>query len=175
MLVPAFNYQDQLHETLARVCWFNEKYKYFNMGYDELEEILASNKDKHQLLSVDTEGNICGMIFYNIDRCTRNVCGFNAASFDTNAITFGRDLLQSIDDIFVKFKFNKLCFGVVIGNPIEKTYDRLCAKVGGRVAGYYRKDCMLMDGSFADVKVYEILREEYENYKWESKWDEASE
>lgn len=175
MLVPAFNYQDQLHETLARVCWFNEKYKYFNMGYDELEEILASNKDKHQLLSVDTEGNICGMIFYNIDRFTRNVCGFNAASFDTNAITFGRDLLQSIDDIFVKFKFNKLCFGVVIGNSIERTYDRLCAKVGGRVAGYYRKDCMLMDGSFADVKVYEILREEYENYKWESKWDEASE
>ena len=41
------------------------------------------------------------------------------------------------------------------------------------MAGYYRKDCILMDGSFADVKVYEIMKEEYENYKQENKWNEA--
>lgn len=173
MLVPALKYQDKLHETLINTCWFNEKYKYFNMGYEELEDLTSSTKDKHQFLSIDNNENICGMIFYNIDRMTRNVCGFNAASFDVNPIVFGRDLLQSIDDIFVKFRFNKLCFGVVIGNSIERTYDRLCKKVGGKVAGYYRKDCILMDGSFADVKVYEIMKEEYENYKQENKWNEA--
>ena len=54
-----------------------------------------------------------------------------------------------------------MCFGVVVGNPIEPTYDRLCAKMGGRVVGYYRDDAMLMDGSYADIKVYEVMRTEY--------------
>ena len=54
-----------------------------------------------------------------------------------------------------------MCFGVVVGNPIEPTYDKLCARAGGRVAGYYRDDAMLMDGSYADIKVYEIMRDEY--------------
>ena len=170
MLQPAILYEDLLLKKMIKVCWFNEKYKYFNQGFEQLEEISQSSKDAHQFVSVDNDGNICGIIFYRIDRHTRNVCGLNAASFDENAITFGRDLLQAIDDIFVKFGFNKLNFGVVIGNPIEKTYDRLVCQAGGRVSGYYKRDAILMDGTFADVKVYEIMKEEYLDHIEEKEW-----
>ena len=161
MLKPAILYKKELQELMISTCWFNEKYKYFNQGYEITEEFVDNTEKQHQFVSVDKDNKICGMIFYYVDRKTRSVCGLNAASFDVNPFVFGKDVIQAIDDIFNKFKFHKMCFGVVVGNPIEPTYDRLCAKAGGKVAGYYRDDAMLMDGSYADIKVYEIMRDEY--------------
>ena len=60
--------------------------------------IMNTYEEKYLIILWRMVNNI---IFYG------NVCGFNAASFDVNPIVFGRDLLQSIDDIFVKFKFNE--------------------------------------------------------------------
>lgn len=161
MLVPAILYKEELQKTMIKTCWFNEKYKYFNQGFEVMEKIEEDTEKQHQFVSVNKDGKICGMLFYYVDRKTRSVCGLNAASFDVDPVTYGRDVLRAIDDIFNKFNFHKMCFGVVVGNPIERTYDRLCSKAGGRIAGYYRDDAMLMDGSYADIKVYEIMRDEY--------------
>lgn len=76
-------------------------------------------------------------------------------------MTFGRDLGQALTDIFEKFRFNKLKFSVVIGNPIEKSYDRMIQRYGGRIVGIFRQDTRLIDGNLYDVKDYEILRSEY--------------
>lgn len=161
MLVPAILYKDELHKLMAKECWFNEKYKYFNRGYESFDEIVDNTEKQHQFVSINKDGKICGLFFYYVDRHTRSVCGVNAASFDIDPITFGLDVKRGIEDIFTKFNFHKMCFGVVVGNPIEPTYDRLCTKMGGRVVGYYRDDTMLMDGSYADIKVYEVMRTEY--------------
>ncbi len=161
MLAPAILYKDKLNEIMIKTCWFNEKYKYFNRGFEQLEEIVDSTEKQHQFVSIDNEGRICGIFFYYVDRNTYSVCGINAASFDVNALVFGRDVHQAIDNIFTKFNFRKLNFGVIVGNPIEKTYDRLCSKAGGRVVGYYKDDAKLTDGTYADCKVYEIMREDY--------------
>lgn len=74
---------------------------------------------------------------------------------------FGRDLGKALTDIFEKFNFNKLKFSVVVGNPIEKSYDRMIQKYGGRVVGIFREDARLIDGNLYDVKQYEILRSDY--------------
>jgi hypothetical protein len=52
-------------------------------------------------------------------------------------------------------------FGVIVGNPIEKTYDKLIEKYGGKICGYAKEDIKLFDGKLYDLKNYEIMREDY--------------
>ena len=63
--------------------------------------------------------------------------------------------------LFEKYKFRKLKFSVCIGNPIEKSYDKMIEKYNGRIVGTYLKDAKLFDGEYCDRKVYEIFREDY--------------
>ena len=65
--------------------------------------------------------------------------------------------------MFKRYGFQKLNFTVTVGNPIEKTYDKLVNRYGGRVVGVRRMDVKLMDGKLYDVKEYEILASDYFN------------
>jgi hypothetical protein len=85
---------------------------------------------------------------------------FGAINFTDNPL-FGKDLLQVIKDIFERFNFHKLSFGMVVGNPIEKTYDRIVEKYGGRITCIEKEETKLDDNKYYDVKRYEILREDY--------------
>jgi hypothetical protein len=63
--------------------------------------------------------------------------------------------------MFTKFNLHKLDFGVVIGNPVEKTYDNLCRRYGGRILCIEKEETRLQDNKLYDVKRYEIMREDY--------------
>ena len=82
-------------------------------------------------------------------------------NFSNNKITFGKDLMKALKDIFEVYKFQKINFSVIIGNPIEKSYDRMIMKYGGRIVGVYKNDVKLIDGLYYDRKIYEILASEY--------------
>ncbi|PTY93121.1 hypothetical protein B5V90_03045 [Heyndrickxia sporothermodurans] len=69
--------------------------------------------------------------------------------------------MQLFKDIFMKFHFRKLKFGVTIGNPAEKFYDKYLDKIGGRVVGIYKEEDILMDGNLYDFKAYEILDKDF--------------
>jgi hypothetical protein len=62
-----------------------------------------------------------------------------------------------------------LSFDAIIENPIEKTYDKLVLKYGGKIVGIREKEINLVDGKYYDIKEYEILAEKYfqmnKNYK----------
>ena len=162
MLKPAVQYKEKLAICMANI-WFNDKYKYYVAEpYCEIPETHTSSWCQNEFVSVDNNDNILGFIDYNINRRTYNASGLCILSFtDKPTLTFGKDILQSIDDIFQKFNFNKLRFSVVVGNPIEKTYDKLIVKYGGCIAGYSKKDIQLWDGQLYDLKTYEIMREDY--------------
>lgn len=69
--------------------------------------------------------------------------------------------MRTIKDIFEKFGFKKLSFGVVVGNPVEKQYDRLVRKYKGRIVGVKEQHAKLYDGKYYDVKLYEIISDHY--------------
>ncbi|MDE7445913.1 MAG: hypothetical protein K2N15_09485 [Lachnospiraceae bacterium] len=71
------------------------------------------------------------------------------------------DLEKALKDIFTKFNFNKLKFSVVIGNPIEKAYDKAIKRYGGKIIGIEKQETRLIDGKLYDVKRYEIMRSDY--------------
>ena len=160
MLEPAIKFKDQL-EQLQYDIWFNDKYKYWVCDvYYEVLTIDENTWSKHQFVSV-IDDKIIGYIAYNVHRGDNSVDCLSIMNFTDDKIAFGMDLGQALKDIFEKYKFRKLNFDVVVGNPIEKSYDKMIKKYGGRIIGTKKEDVKLIDGEYYDKKIYEILATEY--------------
>lgn len=161
MLDIAIRHKEELIERF-RAVWFDEKYKFWNYSnfYEEWE-VAESTLERHQFASLDSEGHVIGYIAYGIDRNNDYVYALNIINFSDNRIAFGLDVGRALQDIFEKFHFRKLCFSVVVGNPIEKSYDKIIKKYGGRSVGIQRAHVKLMDGQFYDEKLYEVFAIDY--------------
>ena len=160
MLVAAVQYKDVL-QSVGRSIWFNDKYKYWNADtYWSTIDIDDDTWNKHQFVSV-CNGEIIGYIGYHIYRTANRVAGLNIINFTDNIMVFGRDLHKALVDIFELYEFNKLNFTVIVGNPIEKSYDKFIKKFGGRIIGIQKQHVRLVDNKLYDEKMYEICREDY--------------
>ena len=151
----------RLHHGIA----FDPFYDFQQYGvYRETLELPNNTWDKHCFVSV-LGTTILGYISYAIKRMDNYVSSVNIIHFggknSKGGIVFGRDVITAMKDVFEKYGFGKICFCVVIGNPIEKTYDKLIKRYGGRVVGVFKKDTRMIDGKLYDVKHYEIMAEEY--------------
>ena len=161
MIDLAINHEDELRKKF-RSTWFSEKYKFWTCtNYHEDFKLAESTWVDHQFVSLDSSGKVIGYISYSIDRADDLVYGLSIINFTDNKVTFGIDVGNVIQDIFEKFHFRKLNFIVVVGNPIESTYDRMIEKYHGRIVGVQKKQVRLFDGRFYDKKLYEILLEDY--------------
>lgn len=160
MLKPAQLYTHELKIKFWEIA-YDEKYMFAYSGHNVEYEPTTDNWNQHEFASVDKNNNVLGYIAYEINQKSKNVNGLFIINFSNNKLTFGKDVFQAIDDIFIKYKYNKLNYGVNVGNPIETTYDKLTKKYGGRIVGIKKKDVMLLDGSYCDYKMYEIFREDY--------------
>lgn len=163
MIDLAINYAQEL-QAKFRETWFNDKYKYWNNSSYYREFTIDSDTwNRHQFVSVDCNGNVIGYISYDINRNANFCHTLNIINFTDDILIFALDLKRVLSDIFERFKFNKLDFTVVVGNPIEKSYDKAVKKYGGRVVGFFQNEVRLIDGDLCNVKLYEITREEYLN------------
>src|SRR5690348_6237285 len=162
MLDFASKYEKELQLLFTNIA-YDEKYMFYNnSSYRDIYESSKSTWDIHEFVSLDNNKNVIGYFKYKITRSTLSCSGFQIISFSNdNQIIFGRDFIKVMDDIFIKFNFRKITYTVVIGNPIEKTYDKLTEKYGGRIVGTYLKDSLLMDNNFYDCKVYELFKDDY--------------
>lgn len=173
MLDVAIKHKEDLSQKFQDI-WFSEKYKYWNNGnYYEDKKIDETTWSNHQFVSLNPEGEVIGYIGYSIDRGNDCVYGLSIINFSEDIATFGLDAGKAITDIFEKYHFRKLCFAVVVGNPIEETYDRLTAKHGGRIVGIQKQHTRLIDNLLYDEKIYEILADEYRSNRNSIKTKEA--
>lgn len=138
------------------------KYKYYiGATYSENFEAAKSTWGRHEFVSLDKDSHVIGYIGYSVSQTENKAYSLGIVNFSDNKITFGKDVAQVIDNIFLKFNFNKLSYGVYAGNPIEATYDKLTKKYGGNIIGTMRRETKLMDGQLYDYKMYEIFKEDY--------------
>lgn len=163
MIDIAAKHENELRRLFADIT-FDEEFMFMNpSSYVDQFTIETGTWNKHQFVSLNAKGEVVGYFKYNIDRDTLNCGGLLIVNFkkDTLSRVFGTDLKQIIDDIFIKFKFRKLKFGVIVGNPAERFYDKYITSIGGRVVGTYKDECKLIDGNYYDYKEYEVLRNDY--------------
>ena len=160
MLEPAIKYKEQLKQAFYNT-WFKEKYKFYhNEAYYNELTIYEDTWNYNQFVSV-VDGKVIGYISYQILRNEYYAQNLAIINFTDNSIAFGRDLKIALQDIFETYKLRKLKFSVVIGNPIEKSYDKMIKNYGGRIVGVYKENCKLIDGLYYDTKIYEILASDY--------------
>lgn len=165
MIEPAQKYKEELQDLYYDI-WYDDKYKYYNSGcYWSPMDIKETTWDAHEFASVDKDGNVLGIIAYETDHTLPAARNLSIINFSDDHFTFGKDVRTVIKDVFEKYGFRKLSFGVVIGNPIEETYDKLVAKYGGRVIGIAKEDVVLQNHKRYDIKMYEILSVGYEMAK----------
>jgi hypothetical protein len=159
LLKLALPYKKQLEDMYMEVA-FKDKYKYLessrfiDYGFD-LEDSSWSQLD---FVSVDKHNNIIGFLSAKLNRNNDSVSNLNVVNFHEINITFSKDFRQFLDDLFFKFNFRKINFGVVVGNPAEKMYDKYVQKYNGRVVGVKKDDVILYDNKYYDFKLYEIHR-----------------
>ena len=128
----------------------------------KLESIEDDNSYLHSFVSVDESGDILGYICYGVNWTSVSVPSFGAISFvPGGSITYARDLLQCIDNIFMKYNFNRIEWWAAADNPAIRGYKNLCKRFGGREVGYLRQNTKLMDNKLHDSIIFEIMREDY--------------
>lgn len=163
MLEDARLHEQAIQQKLLRVQ-YEERYKYYwNYSYrSPWKPHDHGTWNRHEFASVDRSGNVLGVLAYDIDRDDGVASNLSIISFteDTHPI-FAKDLARFLRDIFEKFHFRKLRWSVLIGNPVERHYDRLCERYGGRIVGIQYKENRIMDGTYADKKLYEIHHDDY--------------
>jgi hypothetical protein len=159
LIKPAQLFTTELKVKFWEIA-YDLHYMFVYQGYTDDYNPSSTTWGDHEFVSVSKDGKVLGYIGYGINQRSGVVSNFCAINF-SNSVIFARDLYQVIDDIFCKYKYNKLKYGVFVGNPIEKTYDKLTERYGGRIVGINEKDAKLMDGIFHDYKSYELHRENY--------------
>lgn len=161
MLDLAIKYENKLKELFANVV-FDKKYMFYNgVSYYDAYESSKSTWNMHEFVSIDSSGEVIGYIKYSVARDSLTCGGLSIINFSDNKVIFGMDVMTCLDEIFTKFQFRKLSYSVYVGNPVEKTYDRLTKLYGGRIVGTRLQECKLMDGNYYDLKLYEISKEDY--------------
>lgn len=163
MLDLAYKHEEEI-KNLMYDTWYDEKYMFYHSSTFHTPYSISNNGgdwDSRDFVSLNSKRKVIGLISYDIQRAWDLVNNFGAINFTNNKVTFATDLAQVIDDIFCKFNMRKIEFCVVVGNPIEKNYDKMVAKYGGTITGIKRKHAKLMDGNYYDHKEYEIFREDY--------------
>lgn len=160
MLAFAQDYEEELIKR-ERETWGNEKYWYYRAAsYMYPIEVDENTYEKVQFVSLNSLGEVIGYLGYCVAREGRYVSNLFIINF-TDDMSFGIDAMHMVRDIFEKYRYRKIVFFVIIGNPTESKYDRMIEHYGGRVVGTYKEHIMLPDGELYDEKVYEIFRTDY--------------
>jgi hypothetical protein len=155
-----------LHKDALEKVWLREIIKPENMffnGGNYLNysiEIKDNSWEKLQYVSVDNE-IIQGYMACDIDRTSNIITNVSFIRF-IFGFTFSTDLDRFLRDLFEVYKFDKITFWVVVGNPFYKVHERIAKQFGGREVGRFLRHLKLTDGNIYDQVFYEIHREDYE-------------
>lgn len=163
MLENARLYQDELNDLMKSIE-FDFKYQYYFSGrtrnnYYSLDDInslyfVSTNPKTKELL---------GYISFTIDKDSNCAYQFGIMAFKFNSKTFVSDILELINNLFMKYNLNKLEWNCYEDNPAIKTYDRFCKLTNGYRCGKYLEANRLMDGKLHNSIMFELMRKDYLN------------
>lgn len=156
MLVPAILYKEQIKTE------FQKRFYTMDMLYeigcnsqwcpdisDEPEEGVF------EYAIINGRGKLIGYLSYQVDYYSSNAYNFGLMSFDRGNPIIGKVLFEKMEELVSTM--HRVEWRMIGGNPVERHYDRFCAKYGG--AKYILHDSVRdKNGKYHDNVVYEIIR-----------------
>ena len=165
MLRPAQLYREQLREKEYEFMYDMNSMYFHSWCGGEVTNIKDDNWDCHTFVSVDKNDKVIGYIAYNVDHASLSASSFGIISYDRGNLTFVKDVYQAVEDIFLKYNFNRIEWYCYADNPAVNGYRNFIKRVGGRECGYKRQHVMLLDHKLHDTVEFEILKEEFKPIK----------
>lgn len=160
MIEPAQNHRHELNR-LYNKTFYNPKYMYYRGCWGTKEIFIPDNTyDSHNFAILNSNHEVVGYICYAINFASKVAYNFGIISFKPS-VCFGKDLLQIIQDIFLKYNMNKIEFRAFEDNPVIKHYDKFINKYGGRKVGVLHDSVMLEDGCLHNDVMYELFKIDY--------------
>jgi hypothetical protein len=164
MLKPAIAYKDKLQKEYVNII-YEDKYKFWNFGvyWGTGFKLSEDTWNSMEFVSVNKNDEVIGYLKACIDRSADKVEALSAVNFGKMNPVFSKDFREFLHSMFDKFNFRKVEFSMVVGNPAEAMYDKYINKYGGRIVGIQTESTRIQGGKYCDVKLYEIMREDYLN------------
>lgn len=173
MLVPAILYKEQIKTE------FQKKFYSMDMLYETgcnsqwCPEISDEPEEGvFEYAIINGRGKLIGYLSYQVDYYSSNAYNFGLMSFDRGNPIIGKVLFEKMEELVSTM--HRVEWRMIGGNPVERHYDRFCAKYGG--AKYILHDSVRdKNGKYHDNVVYEIIRlmdtlSENENLKEKEKF-----
>ena len=157
MLELAITHREALNKAYQVAC-LDEYYKYYFAGGFHNYEVTLDTNDWNSLQLVSIKGGVLqGYLYATIDRSLYQVTSLGIMKFkEADSIEFTNDLIALFNTLFRIYKFTKISWSVLQGNPIECMYDLVCYKLGGTVLHTFTKDTMLYTREEVNRKLYEV-------------------
>ena len=158
MLKNAKNYEEEIKRAL-RETWYDPEYQYYHS--DSYHTDVDLSDDSLYAFASVVNDRVIGFISYRINRDVNGVRQFGAISFDKGNPVFARDIAESIDDIFLKYHFNRMEWYCIVGNPVGDYYLKFIKEHGGTVMAQEHECVRTLDGELRDSIGFEILARNY--------------
>lgn len=157
MLKPAVLYKSEI-EQRSKAMFYTMDYFYYigDISCGPIEIPDSPDSGLYQFASIDENGDLIGFIGFRVDLYAHSVYNFGLLSFDKGNLILARDLDTILHELLRNPTVHRLEWRVVVGNPVEKTYERFCKKHNGNVATLH-KICRDMMGEYHDLKIFEVF------------------
>ena len=156
MLRPAILYKNEIEKHFAEVM-YSDDYFYYT-GYAHAHELpkIEPSDNIYQWAIVNSANEAIGWFAYRIDPVNDSVCNFGLCSFDKGNVLIGKDVFEKMEELIAHYR--RIEWRVIEGNPVIRSYDRLCKKHNGYKAVLH-KITKGPDETYRNEYVYEILAE----------------
>jgi hypothetical protein len=160
MLRPAILYKDQIQQASYLLAGTDDMFYYSGWSENDIIHIdteTGSPWERRQFASVNADGELLGYISYCIDHPTRTAFQFGLMSFKKGNLTVLRDIDRVFEGLVADSYIHRIEWKMIGGNFVEKAYDKLCQKYGGRKLIMHD---VVVDkyGDFHDDAIYEIIK-----------------
>lgn len=159
------NFLDQMSKLVSK----NKKKFYFIEEGDKINTEIPNvdvSIDKAwnfiERMSLDKDNKVLGYFQADIKRPENYVENVLIINFGDSNHIFSNDKKEFWTSLFDVYKFRKIKFNVIVGNPAESQFDKLIKKYDGRIVGILKDEILFDDGTYRDMKIYELYKNNYD-------------
>lgn len=159
MLIPAVLRKDEIIREYMKKQYTDDLM--YGLGtYDNYIPNIVDepNKETFQFAIINTKDELIGYVSYRIDWYSSQAYNFGLMSFDKGNPLIGREVFNIMNNIINNLKLHRVEWRMVGGNPVERSYDKLCKMYNGKkiILKDTFKDKM---GNYRDSIIYEIIQD----------------
>ena len=158
-LEPAILHQVELQKKYIQFQTSDRSLYYNITNYNNFElTIETSNWYKDQYAIIDNNYVVGYLCLDKNDKIITNISFVMFTEDSIRSVIVYKNIENKIKQYFEN-GFEKIKFSSVVGSIAESINDKIITRFkNGNIVGIFKKDCLLQNNKYADIKWYEIIK-----------------